>query len=380
MKEMEEWKFSNIKVWIFLFLISFLLIYRQACSKVSGHCSDCHTMHYSQGGGIIVGEWKAGGPFKALLIGDCVFCHTGTNNGTNKTPYVYSGSGVEYNFGGTRNTLAGGNFYWVTGGNDTCGHNVEGIPGVTIPDPNFEDATSYPPGYDSTYRDGITWPENQPVTCAGTYGCHGNFSKENPVEAILGAHHQNELCNSTTNNCDGSTVAKSYRFLLGIKGTEDPDWEYTLSKTDHNGYYAVDNPTGGTSNEGSINYLCGECHGKFHSDTGSGSSPWLRHPTDYDMNHVSSKEYGDYPNISLFSGKLGVTNTGDYFADVPVGNVQGEVLNSVNGTGKAIVLCISCHRAHATPFDDILRWNYRGWPGNSTDDQNGCLACHTTKY
>ena len=381
MKEMEEWKFFNIKVWIFLLLISFLLIYREAFSKVSGACSDCHTMHYSQSGGIIVGEWKSGGPFKALLIGDCVFCHTGTNDGTNITPYVYSTNSTSYNFGGERNTLAGGNFYWVTL-NNNYGHNVEGIPNVTTPDPNFLSATSYPPGYDSTYRGGITWPENQPVTCAGTYGCHGDPSKEDPVEAILGAHHQNVLCNSTTNNCDGSTVAKSYRFLLGIKGTEDPDWELTLSKDDHNGYYAVDeSPTPG-SNSGSINYLCAECHGQFHNGTYSSNyqSPWLRHPTDYDMNNVKSKEYGNYPNISVFSGKLGVSATGDYFTDVPVGNTQGAVLSKVlQSNGDAIVLCISCHRAHATPYDDILRWNYRGWPG-IPDNQNGCLACHTTKY
>ena len=70
----------------------------------------------------------------------------------------------------------------------------------------------------------------------------------------------------------------------------------------------------------------------------------------------------------------------DYFADVPVGNTQGAVLSKVlQSNGDAIVLCISCHRAHATPYDDILRWNYREWPGIN-DNQNGCLACHTTKY
>jgi len=378
MKEMEEWKFSNIKVWIFLFLISFLLIYKQACSKVSGHCSDCHTMHYSQSGGIIVGEWKAGGPFKALLIGDCIFCHKGTNDGTNKTPYVYSESEPTYTFGEERNTLAGGNFWWVTQ-NDNYGHNVAGITNSTN--------LSKPPGYDLNYR-GYDWPSGQQLNCAGNYGCHGKFSAtdlslNDPVKAILGAHHNNINCDATdpNNNCTGTEVWNSYRFLLGIKGTEDPDWEYTLSTTDHNGYYAIDSPTGGTSNEGSINYLCGECHGKFHSDTGSGSSPWLRHPTDYDMNHVSGKEYGNYPNVAIFNNTLGVTSTGDYFADVPVGTEDGSIVSNVWNEGKgAIVLCISCHRAHATPFDDILRWKYRGWPSNSTDDQNGCLACHTTKY
>ena len=373
MKEMEEWKFFNIKVWILLFLISFLVIYKQACSKVSGHCSDCHTMHYSQSGQVLA-TWGKGGPFKALLIGDCVFCHTGTNDGTNKTPYVYSKSEPTYTFGGNRNTLAGGNFWWVTQ-NDNYGHNVAGIAN--------SDTLSEPPGFEANYGSKGRSSWSGQITCAGTYGCHGDPAKSDPVEAILGAHHNNITRDNGTASAD--TVAESYRFLLGIKGTEDSDWEYTLNATDHNGYYAAayTNPFTTPSDEASINYLCGECHGRFHYETNSTSnysSPWLRHPTDYDMNNVSGKEYGNYPNTAIFSGKLGVSATGDYFADVPVGNTDGAVKSQVlQVSGDAIVLCVSCHRAHATPFDDILRWNYRGWPGIS-DDQNGCLACHTTKY
>ena len=378
MRETEEWKFFNIKVWIVLFLISFfLLIYREACSKVSGLCSDCHTMHYSQGGQPLSIEYPGGtnatNPFPALTKGDCVFCHS-DKSGISKVPIVVSSSEPTYIFGTTDNVTAGGDFYWVaTWGNssDSKGHDVKGI---------ASESYQEPPGWDSSYdsrRSDANWGSNQ-LTCSGKYGCHGNPSEVNPVKAILGAHHQNELCNSTTNNCDGKTVAKSYRFLLGILGTEDDDWELTFSTTDHNGYYAIDNPTGGTSNENSINYLCAECHGKFHSDTGNGSSPWLRHPTDYDMNNVSDKEYDNYPNPNIFTDY----NKHDYFPEVPVGNEDGAVKNQVlQGTGNndAIVLCISCHRAHATPFDDILRWDYKNWPG-IPDDQNGCLACHTSKY
>jgi len=373
MKEMEEWKFFNIKVWIFLFLISFLLIYRQACSKVSGHCSDCHTMHYSQSGGIIVGEWKSGGPFKALLIGDCIFCHT--KGQMSNAPYVYSTSNPNYQFADTDSddVLAGGDFYWghvgcCTQTSETgyvCVHDVAGL---------FT-GTYTPPGYDSSYR-GYTWDSSKQLTCAGKWGCHGNFSKDDPVASILGAHHNNVLCNST--NCDGSTVAKSYRFLFGIKGTEDSDWEKSWDSSDHNGYYAVDQePTPG-SNTGSINYLCAECHGVFHNNTYSGSysSPWLRHPTDYDMNNVKTKEYGNYPNPDVFTN----LSKGTYFPEVPVGNTQGDKLSQVlKNPGDAIVLCISCHRAHGSPYNSILRWNYKDWPG-ILDNQNGCLACHTTKY
>ncbi len=378
MKEMEEWKFFNIKVWILLFLISFLLIYKQACSKVSGHCSDCHTMHCSQSGQPLSIEYPGGAiatnPFPALTKGDCIFCHS-DKSGISNVPIVVSSSEPTYIFGTTDNVTAGGDFWWVaTWGNnsDSKGHDVKGI---------ALESYKEPPGWDSSYdsrRSDADWGSNQ-LTCSGKYGCHGNPSEVNPVKAILGAHHGH---NSTS--CDGSTLAKSYRFLLGIKGTEDPDWEKDWSASDHNGYYAVDlynqsvNRPG--SNSGSINYLCGECHGKFHWETANNTyaSPWLRHPTDIDMNNVSNKEYGNYPG--LFNGTVGGVK--NYFPEVPVGNKDGAVLSQVltgSGADDAIVLCVSCHRAHATPYDSILRWDYKRWPGIS-DNQNGCLACHTTKY
>ncbi len=376
MKEMEEWKFSNFKICIILFFISLLLIAKQVYSKVSGHCSDCHTMHYSQGG-TVLSSWGQSGPYKALLIGDCVFCHTGVNDGTNKTPYVYSTTAPTYNFGGYRNTLAGGNFYWVTL-DDRKGHNVAGIANADV-------TLLTPPGFQANYgtKGRASWPSGTQVTCAGTYGCHGDPTKLDPVEAILGAHHNN--ITRTNGTAPATTVAESYRFLLGIEGTEDPDWEYTLNATDHNGYYATSYtlPFTTPTDEASINYLCGECHGRFHYETNGTSSyasPWIRHPTDFDMNNVSSKEYGNYPNIAIFNGTLGISAQGDYFADVPVGNTQGAVLSKVLQTsGDAIVLCVSCHRAHGSPYDSILRWNYKAWPA-IPNNQNGCLACHTTKY
>ena len=354
--------------------------------SISGPCSECHTMHNYQGGEVVV----SGGPYRALCKGDCIICHTGTNNGTNNIPYVYTNNPT-YNFGGTRNTLAGGNFYYVTQ-NDTYGHNVEGIPGVTIPDPNFESATSYPPGYMPKYRGGMTWPSGQPVTCAGNYGCHGRFDPSNstlndPFAAISGAHHKN--VDRGCGTAEPTDVYDSYRFLYKIKGVEDsgtPGREYNPSTEVHNGYYAVDEQPDPGTNTGSINYLCAECHGLFHNGTYNSTigyqSPWLRHPTDYDMYKFkdTAKEYKYYPNKDLFSGKLGVSATGDYFADVPVGNTQGAVLSQVlQNPGDAIVLCVSCHRAHATPYEDILRWDYKTCKAGNQTENCGCFACHTSK-
>ena len=90
------------------------------------------------------------------------------------------------------------------------------------------------------------------------------------------------------------------------------------------------------------------------------------------------KNMGSIQILLFFSGKLGVSDTGDYFAEVPVGNKNGAVLSKVLQSGDdAIVLCISCYRAHGTPYADMLRWDYENkCTTNSTDDECGCIVCH----
>ncbi len=353
---------------LFLTILSFLTLPLTAKARVSGPCADCHTMHNSQNGNPVVD----GGPYRALTKGDCLGCHTGVNNGNNTIPYVLSESEPTYNFDGTKSTLAGGNFYWVKSGNDTTGHNVASLN-------NTDDNLTEPPGFNNSDYNangavGTSWSSNT-LTCAGAYGCHGNHTATDNFAAIYGAHHADD------STVDGSTVGKSFRFLLGIKGTEDDDWEYTTSSSDHNGYYASDYQKTGTMDSASINYLCAECHGNFHLhsqvDDATAGAPWLRHPTDYDMNNVKTKEYGNYPNASLYSS---VSSAGDYFPDVPVGTSDGSVKSTVlQASGDAIVLCISCHRAHGSPYADILRWDYSTCTAGSQNSNCGCFACHTSK-
>ncbi|OAG27714.1 cytochrome c3 family protein [Thermodesulfatator autotrophicus] len=324
-------------------------------------CSACHTMHYSQHGGILT-HWGGSGPYKALVINDCLGCHTGNNDGTNYIPYVLSTSPPDYsNAGVSGNTLAGGNFYWVSQGQEDRGHNVK----------------PFPP--DSVY--GYTPPGGSPLSsqlsCAGLNGCHGDRSKQGDFEAILGAHHAND------DVIDGNTVGTSYRFLLGIKGYEDPKWEYKPNVFSHNQYKGADRISETEVDKSTISYFCAQCHGNFHSgssqisaDIGGWGSPWLRHPTDYDMgNTLSDSEYRNYPGD--YPG-AGATGSNPYSLIAPVGSEDvSSPKSNILFQKDAIITCISCHRAHGTPYKHNLRWDYYGWP--ETTSINGCNACHTAK-
>ena len=54
---------------VIIFVICILFYGAVAMAKVSGVCSDCHTMHYSQGGSL-----SGGGPYESLLINNCIGC------------------------------------------------------------------------------------------------------------------------------------------------------------------------------------------------------------------------------------------------------------------------------------------------------------------
>ncbi|MCJ7604365.1 MAG: hypothetical protein MUO63_23035 [Desulfobulbaceae bacterium] len=350
-------------------------------------CADCHTMHAMQGGVALVDT-----PNESLLKNStCIGCHTGNNSG-GTTPYVLGLAVPTY---GTDlvvgNTLAGGNFYWVDSGVDTLGHNVVSIKAS-------DTIGNTPPGWNAGFTANGTvtaagaWGTQ--LTCAGTYGCHGNHAELTDFAAMSGSHHANDTV------IDGSTIGKSYRFLNKIIGKEDPDWEYTRAANDHNQYYgyvrASDTPpAAGSEGAKGISYLCAECHGNFHSDflagnlgadsTGTATSPWLRHPTDIDMNDLAvGTEYKSY----------GGGGANSYQPLVPVATDRAAMLlaaaspitNVFTENGDAIVTCISCHRAHGSPYPDLMRWDYNGdvlpadeCSAGADNAACGCFQCHTTK-
>lgn len=371
-----------------------LVLYSGFAYAIQGVCSNCHTMHNSQDGAGEVQTYSGGvitpnvaTPLPQLLKADCIACHAGTTgdqtNSFDAPIVVHIGGAGPSGQGGTE-TLAGGDFYWVAeglGDNASKGHNVKGLAVDNDPIGNT------PPGWDEGATPGVlndgtinsggaAWA-NQ-LTCAGLYGCHGSHdaTTADPMAGIKGAHHGNTGSTSTKAE-NPTTVGGSYRFLGGINGLEDADWNWGETPAVHNEYYGIDDtahrlyPTySAYANKRTISYSCAQCHGYFHSqidDTPLGS-PWLRHPTDIDL--PATSEYADYnPDNPLV-----------YSLEAPV--ARPTVYTTPTGTvlpGTDIVMCLSCHRAHGSPEPDILRWTYSDMVAGGGGPNNGCFTCHTTK-
>lgn len=334
-------------------------------AKVTGNCSDCHTMHNSQNGShmqyLAPGESDTS-PKDFLLRGTCLGCHgQGTANNIVsfgcQIPQILHSNPVD---------LAGGNFAYITGtktrtsgDSNTVGHNVSDI-GTN------ETVLTVPPG--DQHSTNIT---NANFTCAGAKGCHGDRSVEGRL-AMRGSHHADDRMlkfGSMDENAQGSSSGLSFRFLNGVKGGEDSDWQATSGTSDHNEYKGATSmgvssaisPAGST-----MSGFCAECHGNYHgtalNETGP-MSPWVRHPTD-----ISLPASGEYSSYTVYDLNVPVART--LIPDSPQGTL------SPSGSSDDIIMCLSCHRAHASPYYKIMRWDYKNWPGAGT---SGCNVCHTSK-
>jgi len=357
-------------------------------AAVSGPCSNCHTMHYSQDGQPLGTD----GPHQHLLIekqgghhsSACVTCHSSETSSTYedlggcKVPIVFY-------FGSSEPTtyLAGGNFWWVKeglGNDDTKGHNVfynegddylEKAPG----DMGFASCVSncchanlhLPQGGE------VMGPGNKPLP-GGEYGCQGCH--------LNVKHHAKDHPNGESGLVT-SAEQGWYRFLAGhmsgaehgVEGYEHGEWEAGLhdggnhqGATDHNEYLGFQK-TGGYGFGGlghTTTAFCTGCHGVFHDYQVSGGE-WLRHPSDAII-----------PNEREYQYVGGDTHLYDPLSPVAKPTVDTTPDTTVN-PGTDMVMCLSCHRPHGSPYPDLLRWDYTQQTAGGGGDDTGCFYCHTQK-
>jgi hypothetical protein len=324
---------------ICMLCLGIALSFDTSVATIGGDCDSCHNLYPG-----MMDKTHTGKAFQYVLKNEfCVHCHSNANSETIKT---LGGNRVPV----VQNTvnpikpLAGGNFRYVAKDfGDAKGHNVHGITSV---DRKFN---GYPPGYkrasDPSF---IGYDPSKPLMCAGSNGCHGDRNIEDPFDAIVKTHH------APDRPIDGSTIAKSYRFLKntgsmkGVTGIEDRDWNQRATSESHNEYSPA------------VDVLCKSCHGDFHSEGRKENDHWFSHPSG-----VPIPMNGEYLKYKIFN------------PDAPVAR---ETLEASSGPvvnhGSDNVVCISCHVAHASTYDSMLRWDYDGL---LTEQKAGCMICHSEK-
>lgn len=314
------------------------------------HCDACHTMHNSEGGESIITGGTAGMAGEHLLLGSdpsstCLNCHgpstTGryhilSTDGSNKTP--------------------GGDFYWMTKSftyeshgthvskASNHGHNVIALDYGLDQD---EDLTEAPGG--EGYQAG--W-----LSCAS---CHDPHGKTDRVGSIAGsgsygddpaALDPGQIYGNFRLLGDASYdggVGDLYDFNSAAPIAAAPGWN-DIQETD----------TSHTDYGRGMAEWCGNCHQKFLTESSIGHV----HPAGNaeDLGGTIAANYNAY----VRTGDLTGNSDSSYLqfvrfergtSDVTQLNPTGEFADD-GPNGSANVMCLTCHRAHASAFPNAGNW------------------------
>ena len=317
------------------------------------HCDGCHSMHQSAENPV------SGTPNSTLLKGTdpsstCLNCHAGSGD-----EHVLSTDATNWS--------PGGDFFWmtqsytngsVTSDPDNMAHNIIAADFTLA----LDGTNTTAPG--GTYSSAL-------LGCSSCHDPHGQVqggtaNSQDPI-SVSGSYGATP---------PAGTIAGNYR-LLG-------DDQYTGSVINVAAPVAVTAGFGETDvshvayGQGMAEW-CASCHADFVSDpnkhrAGNGDT----------LGSSIATNYNAYVATGDFTGGAGATA---YTALVPFERQETDksiLLAAVTSTQGPVagdnVMCLTCHRAHASAFNNITRWDMEhellaeGWPTAANLTAMGAVA------
>jgi predicted CXXCH cytochrome family protein len=328
-------------------------------------CVGCHQMHNAANANLLIAVDDSS---------TCLSCHGAAGQSSYHvaspdstmpagTPPANEGPGGDFGW------LHKSYYFTVRGGattdlGDTHGHNIVAAGysgGVYVADPTNITAP------------GGTFPGAQ-LACTSCHDMHGKgrylttgtYAKTGQAIWTSGSYGAQPTVVGSENLATGV-----YRLLRGGGDTVDgvtfiknPPVAITNSSYNRSEYYTQTRTAYGSG----MGDFCGTCHPDMHSTAGI-----LRHPT----NQVASGTVQGNYNSYVKSGNLTGSATTSYLSLVPFEEglpySQANVTtlashaktddSNLNGPGSGTVpatmtvFCLSCHRAHASGWDSMIRWN-----------------------
>jgi hypothetical protein len=288
------------------------------------HCDGCHSMHNSadnpRAGSAMSNDLMKGSDASST----CLNCHNG-NGGYHIASTVGS------------NVSQGGDFFWVstdgtytyysrgerTSLGDNHGHNIVAADFGFAADATN---TTAPGGSMAANTLGCT-------SCHDPHGqVNGGTSAGTAAISVSGSY-------GAADPTDGS-IHGNFR-LLGDAGYKQINVAAPVATADGSNGKFVNYGTG-------MSGWCLSCHGAFNDNANM-------HPTNVAVPAV----YNSYKKTGDFTGT--VDTAFDSLVPFERGVDDGSLLayNSTMGVedGNDVVMCLSCHRAHASAFDNALRWD-----------------------
>lgn len=370
-------------------------------------CESCHTMHNSSaketgalGPQMTNNDLGVGITNPYLLQGQdasstCLACHSGTGASSYRVLDRNTWSGAP-NLN-TLNFTPGGDFAWLQVG-PRKGHNVFAADYASVN--NAAETRKAPPGAAT----GATW-DGTGFSCVSCHDPHGQtrlladgtqgtptraangevtgFTGMAPI-AESGSYGGAAFAEFHTGPDGNNATAGAYRILggLGWKPRTAPaqpamaaNPPLALAPSTYNkseSGFAL-STTGAHTGQTVVAYLsgmsewCSSCHPKMHGEAASGTlaNTLDKHPSGATatLGAGLSANYNKY----VRTGQLNGTNAYDALIPVELNvarNAAAAALSAditgtttIAATATSSVMCLSCHRAHASGFDFMMRWD-----------------------
>ena len=359
-------------------------------------CDGCHTMHNSSGNAQMTKNAPGLGTANAFLLqgsddsSTCLVCHGKTPAGSGyKIADLAAVAGAA-----PANFTPGGDFGWLkkdytwtlprsgSSKGERHGHNVIAGDFGLVADSTLQTAPggTYPAGklgcqscHDPHGRTRIVDAAGTQVTAAlgtsvlpigdsGSYGAMPDANQAVGVYRLLGGAGYAPKSYETSPFANGAPIAIAPSTYNRAETTTETRVAYGQGMSE----------------------WCGNCHAGLHNDSYPTN---LRHPAG---NAAKLTNVLANYNSYVKSGDLTGTNATAYSSLVPYeeGTADRSALaahavidgsQTIGPDGNSNVMCLSCHKAHASGFDSMSRWNNKTefltvvgeYPGTDAPSQEG---------
>ncbi len=362
------------RIWILLlFLAAFALPAAAFHSGGVGECTGCHSMHRTG-----AGQGGAGSDNGASLTGSdpgstCLKCHLKPGEKRPASHLVATAEEdmppgfppVQLSPGGDFGWLKK-SYRWETGGGESGGNSPGELHGHNIVALDFR----FTPDAGKATAPGGSFPASR-LTCISCHDPHGKYRRlADGSIGTTGIPIQASGSYETSPDPQGDRAVGVYR-LLGGKGYIASLYEGTPFTADPPAAVAPENfnlpedrgDTRVAYGKG-MSEWCANCHSALLGRTGGGKS----HPAGNGVKFTAAVA-ANY-NAYVASGNLTGHSATSYSSMVPFemgtadyARLKGTAASSGGQTAgpdtSANVMCLSCHRAHASGWDHATRWSMK---------------------
>jgi nitrate reductase cytochrome c-type subunit len=115
-------------------------------------------------------------------------------------------------------------------------------------------------------------------------------------------------------------------------------------------FFGAESPANHTAYQGGMSDWCGNCHPNFHDNNTA-----LIHPSGSTLGGTIATAYGLYNGSDDVTGGDPATS---YLPATPFEDSSMTTSSTGGPAGTSTVMCLTCHRAHATSAADAGRWDF----------------------